>query len=114
MLGKSPTFTNRGELTLTFAGELPHMGRHSLLYLAGGSALDEGQGRLWFDAADGRLLEARLPVPNHAEYDDFVFTLVREEHGEAAWLSFLADHWSGCPMTSSAMPHLKSSKTRQG
>tara|TARA_A100001391_G_scaffold273_2_gene650 strand:+ start:67622 stop:68383 length:762 start_codon:yes stop_codon:yes gene_type:complete len=99
MLGDAPSFTNRGELTLTFAGEMPRGGHHALLYLAGGPALAGAQGRFWFDAADGRLIEARLPIPNHAEYQDFVLKLVREEQGEEAWQALLAEHWRDCPVS---------------
>lgn len=45
----------------------------------------------------GRLIAARLPLANHAEYRDFAYRLIKREAGEEAWRAMLADHWAGCP-----------------
>lgn len=93
----APSLTNRGALTLSFAGR-DFVGRQAALrYRADGAALGEGRGTLWFDANSRRLLEARLPLANHAEYQDFRLRLVKSETGEAAWQARLAAHWQGCP-----------------
>jgi hypothetical protein len=97
LTGDPPSFTNRGELRLAFVGEEPLHGVPTLRYRAWGPALDGGEGAFWFDARDGRLVEARLPLANHAEYRDFQLTLVKTEDGEAAWRSTLAEHWTDCP-----------------
>lgn len=97
LTGETPSFENLGLLELTLAGEMPHLGRPTMLYRASGPALDGGEGLFWFDSRDGRLVEARLPIPNHAEYRDFTLTLVREGQGESAWQEALADHWRDCP-----------------
>lgn len=92
-----PEFRNRGQMVLSYVKEERHGGRRALLYRASGPALGDKTGSLWFDATDGRLIEARLPVPNHAEYRDFRLKLVKAEAGESAWLKTLRNHWKGCP-----------------
>ena len=97
LTGDAPSFRNRGELVLSYRGEESRLDRPTLLYHASGPALDGGEGFFWFDAADGRLVEASLPVANHAEYRDFRMVLVGTEEGEEAWQDLLADHWRDCP-----------------
>jgi hypothetical protein len=93
----APSLTNRGALALRYAGR-DYVGRQAALrYRAAGPALGEASGTIWFDATSGRLLEARLPLANHAEYQDFRLRLVKSETGEAAWTARLAAHWQGCP-----------------
>ena len=88
---------NLGGLRLEPAGSEGMSGEPALRYRAHGPALGDGEGALWFRQADGRLLEARMPIPNHGEYRDFRLRLVTEESGAAAWRAVLADHWAGCP-----------------
>ena len=97
MMGDNPGFSNLGRLELTFRKQTRRGPYDTLLYRASGPAMGGKTGRLWFDARDGRLVEAILPVPNHAEYHDFHLTLTRAEQGEAAWQRLLADHWQHCP-----------------
>lgn len=97
MADDGPTMTNRGLLELTYGGTGSGSDGAFFYYRASGPALDGKEGEMWFAAADGRLLAARLPLANHAEYRDFAYRLVKREEGEAAWQAVLADHWSGCP-----------------
>lgn len=92
-----PTLTNRGPFELTYAGTGEHRGQGFIYYRAAGPALGGGTGALWFDARDGRLLAARLPLANHTGYSDFALDLVRREEGEDAWRAALSSHWEGCP-----------------
>jgi hypothetical protein len=66
-------------------------------YRASGAALGDKHGFIWFRVSDGLLADARLPIPNHAEYRDFRLRLQKEEHGAQAWRAALANHWMGCP-----------------
>lgn len=90
------SFTNRGRAELTFEAEEARDGRATLRYYAGGPAFDGKGGMMWFDAATGRLVEAKLGLPNHNEYRDFHLKLVAEEDGASAWRARLARHWEGC------------------
>jgi hypothetical protein len=97
LAGDPPVFANRGALRLSYLGDERHLGVEAVRYRASGVALDGGEGAIWFDARDGRLLEARLPLANHAEYRDFQLTLTKTQSGEAAWRGALAEHWTDCP-----------------
>ena len=97
LTGDPPTFANRGELRITYVGDEPRLGIEAVRYRAAGPALGGNEGTIWFDARDGRLIEARLPIANHAEYRDFQLTLTDAEDGEAAWRAVLAGHWADCP-----------------
>lgn len=98
LMGKSgPSLNNLGSLELTPDGIEEREGHQLIRYRATGSALDRKEGNFWFDAADARLVEARLPLPNHSEYRDFRLRLIERREGEAAWQAALADHWAGCP-----------------
>jgi hypothetical protein len=96
--GEGFVLENLGRLTLAPAGSEDHAGEPARRYRAHGPALGSGEGTLWFRAADGRLLEARLPIPNHGEYRDFRLRLVGEGDGAAAWRAVLAEHWRDCPV----------------
>lgn len=87
------SFSNRGRMRLSGAANTRHFGGPAIRYRASGAA---GNGRLWFDARSGVLLEARLPLANHSEYRDFRLRLIRTHYGEARWKAALADHWRGC------------------
>lgn len=92
-----PTLTNRGRFELTYGGSGTAPDGEFLYYSASGAALDGQRGEMWFGAEDGRLIAARLPLANHAEYRDFAYRLIEREAGEDAWRAVLADHWAGCP-----------------
>jgi hypothetical protein len=91
-----PSFTNRGRLELTPIGRGEGEDGAFIYYRASGPALAGATGEMWFNAQDGRLIAARLPLANHSEYRDFAYRLVKREEGEAAWRAVLADHWAGC------------------
>lgn len=90
------SFRNLGRLDLTYAGSGEHAGTTFHHYRASGPALGGASGQLWF-GSDGRLLDAVMPIPNHAEHRDLRMRLVAREQGEAAWTALLARHWTGCP-----------------
>lgn len=92
-----PTLTDRGRLELAYGGRGSADGAEFLYYRAGGPALGGAEGQMWFDAGDGRLIAARLPLANHAEYRDFAYRLVKRGDGLGDWEQVLADHWRGCP-----------------
>ena len=85
-------FRNLGNLALDYVGREGDVQS----YRAVGPALGGQTGEFRFRAADGLLLEARMPIPNHAEYRDFRLRLTKEESGADAWRAVLADHWRGC------------------
>jgi len=87
------SFSNRGRMRLSGATSTRHFGGPAIRYRASGAA---GNGRLWFDARSGVLLEARLPLANHGEYRDLRLRLIRTSYGEASWKAKLANHWRGC------------------
>ena len=93
---EGPSFRNLGRLDLRYAGSGVRNGDHFHHYVASGPALGDGEGRLWF-GEDGRLLDATMPIPNHAEHRDFRLRLVARASGETAWTALLAEHWAGCP-----------------
>jgi hypothetical protein len=91
-----PSFRNLGRLDLNYAGSGEHEGAAFHHYRAGGPALGDATGQFWF-GTDGRLLDAVMPIPNHAEHRDLRLRLVARDRGEAAWTALLARHWEGCP-----------------
>ena len=98
MMGEEgPSFVNLGQLELTFAGVAERGDEKLLTYRAAGPALGAAAGTLLFAAGDGRLVEADMPLPNHAEYRDFRLRLQKRESGADAWRNALAAHWQGCP-----------------
>lgn len=91
-----PTLRNLGKLELAFVGHEPGKEGTVLHYRASGPALAGAAGDMRFAAADGRLVEARLPLANHSEYRNLYLRLLERREGEAAWRAVLADHWDGC------------------
>ncbi|MBC7841202.1 MAG: hypothetical protein H7099_02775 [Gemmatimonadaceae bacterium] len=70
----------------------------ALRFKRGGPAFGANVGPIWFDRDDGNILEARLGVPNHAEYHDFHPRLLGlDDRGSAAWQELLRVHVAGCP-----------------
>ena len=92
-----PPLTYLGRAELRFVAEEPHEGRPALRFEAGGPALGERGGPIWFDAAEGHVLAARWGVPNHPGYSDFTLRLAgTRDGGEAMWRELLTAHFEGC------------------
>ena len=70
-------------------------------YRVGGEAFtingeDKG-GYLWLDAQDGHVVQAKLGIPNHREYQDFKLALTSIDDGGAeAWRALKLAHFEGC------------------
>lgn len=89
---------DKGRLDAVFAGEETHNGRRALRFTVTGEAFAGKPGTLWLDAAEGHVLEASFPLPNHDNYDDFRLVLEKvEDVGEDGWRRLLMSHWQGCP-----------------
>ena len=87
-----------GRAELRFARAERHDGRRALRFEAGGPAFGARGGPIWFDAADGHILEAAWGIPNHSEHRDFRLRLTRvSDGGEAEWRRLLSAHFEGCP-----------------
>lgn len=57
-------------------------------------------GEMITDATFGHVIEARLGLPNHPGYANFLLKLVKVfpgAEGETAWRDALTRHWQGCP-----------------
>lgn len=89
---------DKGRLDAAFVGEETHRGRRALRFTVTGEAFAGKPGTLWLDAAEGHILEAAFPLPNHDNYTDFRLVLERiEDTGEDGWRKILMSHWEGCP-----------------
>lgn len=89
---------DKGRLDAAFVAEETHMGRRALRFSVTGEAFAGKPGTLWLDAAEGHVLEAAFPLPNHDNYADFRLVLEKvEDTGEAGWTRLLMSHWEGCP-----------------
>jgi hypothetical protein len=52
---------------------------------------------LWLDKEGGHIVDATLPLPNHAEYRDFRLKLLKASDGGAAeWTALLTRHHETC------------------
>lgn len=91
-------FRYLGRAELRFVGEERHDGRRALRFEAGGPAFGERGGPIWFDAAEGHILEASWGIPNHSEHRDFRLRLTGISDGGAEeWRRLLSAHFEGCP-----------------
>ena len=73
-------------------------GRRALRFEAGGPAFGTRGGPIWFDAAEGHILEASWGIPNHSEHRDFRLRLTRvSDGGETEWRRLLSAHFENCP-----------------
>ena len=91
-------FRYLGRAELRFVGEELHDGRRALRFEAGGPAFGERGGPIWFDAAEGHILEASWGIPNHSEHRDFHLRLTGISDGGAAeWRRLLSAHFERCP-----------------
>ncbi|HST35700.1 MAG TPA: hypothetical protein VLK25_03610, partial [Allosphingosinicella sp.] len=65
---------------------------------AGGPAFGANGGPIWFDAAEGHILEASWGIANHSEYRDFRLSLTGVSDGGAdEWRRLLSAHFEHCP-----------------
>jgi hypothetical protein len=99
LVGQGSDFlTYLGRADARFVRTERHNGRRAHRFAVGGPAFGTRGGPIWFDAADGHILEARWGIPNHAEYRDFRLRLGRVSDGGAAeWRRLLTAHFEGCP-----------------
>ena len=75
-----------------------HAGYRAYRFEAGGPAFGRRGGPIWFDAADGHIIEARWGIPNHSEYRDFQLRLIwLSDGGPTAWRRLLTAQFEGCP-----------------
>lgn len=87
-----------GRADLRFVRAERRGGRRALRFEAGGPAFGDRGGPIWFDAADGHIIEASWGIPNHSEHRDFRLRLTRvSDGGEAEWRRLLSAHFEGCP-----------------
>ncbi len=91
-------FRYLGRAELRFVREEMHEGRAALRFEAGGPAFAQRGGPIWFDAAEGHILEASWGIPNHSEYRDFRLRLTGvSDGGREEWRRMLSAHFAGCP-----------------
>lgn len=87
-----------GRADLRFVREEMHGGRRALRFEAGGPAFGSRGGPIWFDAAEGHILEALWGIPNHNEHRDFALRLTGvSDGGPEEWRRLLSAHFEGCP-----------------
>ncbi|HEV2816965.1 MAG TPA: hypothetical protein VGW40_07070 [Allosphingosinicella sp.] len=92
-------FRYLGRADLRFVRAERHLGRRTLRFEAGGPAFAGGSGGpIWFDAAEGHIVEAQWGIPNHSEYRDFALRLIGvSDGGRDEWRRLLSAHFAGCP-----------------
>jgi hypothetical protein len=91
-------FRYLGRAELRFVREEMHGGRRALRFEAGGPAFGANGGPIWFDAAEGHIIEASWGIPNHSEHRDFRLRLTGVSDGGAdEWRRLLAAHFENCP-----------------
>jgi hypothetical protein len=91
-------FRYLGRADLRFVRAERRNGRHALRFEAGGPAFGAHGGPIWFDAAEGHVIEASWGIPNHSEYRDFALRLIGVSDGGAEeWRGLLTAHFAGCP-----------------
>lgn len=94
----SDFLTYLGRADARFVRTERHLGRSAHRFEVGGPAFGSRGGPIWFDAAQGHIIEARWGIPNHAEYRDFRLRLTGVSDGGArAWRRLLTGHFEGCP-----------------
>ena len=91
-------FRYLGRAELRFVREERHAGRRAFRFEAGGPAFGANGGPIWFDAAEGHIIEASWGIPNHSEHRDFRLRLTGVSDGGAAeWRRLLSAHFENCP-----------------
>lgn len=91
-------FRYLGRADLRFVREEMHGGRRALRFEAGGPAFGDRGGPIWFDAAEGHIIEALWGIPNHEEHRDFALRLTGvSDGGPEEWRRLLSAHFENCP-----------------
>ena len=91
-------FRYLGRAELRFVREEQHDGRRALRFEAGGPAFGARGGPIWFDAAEGHIIEASWGIPNHSEHRDFRLRLTGiSDGGPEEWRRLLSAHYANCP-----------------
>jgi len=91
-----------GEVKAKYQTEEKRLGRTTKKYVLTGSALKEplstsSEGALWLDAGEGHIVDAVLPVPNHAGYKDLRLKLLKtSDGGFEEWTGLLRAHFEEC------------------
>lgn len=91
-----------GNVTANFAASEMHEGTPSRRYRLTGSAFEGeratgSEGTLWLDQADGHIVDAIFPAPNHPGYTDFRLRLLQVSDGGAdEWDALLHAHFADC------------------
>jgi len=91
-----------GDVHAAFSDNAVRIGYQTRHYQLTGSAFTGDRavgsaGDLWLDAADGHVVEAIFPAPNHAGYTDFRLRLQNVSDGGATeWDALLRAHFEGC------------------
>lgn len=94
---REPFLRFLGKATFTFKGEEVHDGKRALRFDAGGPAFGGKGGPIWFDKAQGHIIDVEWGIPNHAEYNNFKLKLIDiDDGGEAAWTKVLTAQYAGC------------------
>jgi hypothetical protein len=95
-------FTWMGDVQVNYQRDRSHLGHHTRHYTLSGTAF-EGEmasgstGEIWLDAADGHVVDAYFPAPNHPGYTDFRLRLLHVSDGGAEeWDTLLRAHWNNC------------------
>jgi hypothetical protein len=97
-LGHAGLSRDLGRLTARHAGEAEHLGRRTSRFVLRMDGPVPSSGTMWIDDAKGFIVEARLGLPNHAEYRDFRLRLERVERGgRPAWEALTRGHYANCP-----------------
>lgn len=87
-----------GRADLRFVRAERHNGRRALRFEAGGPAFAGQGGPIWFDAAEGHVIDVQWGIPNHSEYRDFALRLIGvSDGGPGEWRRLLSAHFDGCP-----------------
>lgn len=99
LLGDDPSkfLTDLGRADARLVATGMHLGRPAFEFEMSGPAFGSGAGALWIDRAEGHVLEARWPMPNHTGYRDFRLRLLGiDDGGPHAWDARLRAHFAGC------------------
>lgn len=86
-----------GRAELVFKAEEARNSRAALRYEAAGPGFAGKGGPIWFDKADGHIIDVEWGIPNHSEYRDFKLKLLDIDNGgSAAWKRVLTAQFEGC------------------
>ncbi len=91
-----------GDVEANFIGAEQHLARNTERYRLSGTAFSasdgvDSEGTLWLDAAEGFVVDAEFPVPNHPGYSDFRLRLLKiSDGGLQEWNDLLTAHFGDC------------------